>query len=125
MPEVASDGTDHDADTDQLPQSRRPVSVSCEARGLIRLRDRPVRDRGDEPRAVALVVAQAIDVDPVGGDVVLFTLNETVSPWSTLMSVAKPCSAGSPAPVMSHSLEGLPGRQFSASIVLAGLGQLA
>ena len=48
------------------------------------------------------------------------TLNDTVPPRFTLMSVAKPWMLGSPAPVMSHSLAGLPGWQFSATIGLAG-----
>ncbi len=48
------------------------------------------------------------------------TLNPTVSPRLTLMSVAKPWMLESPAPVMSHSLAGLPGRQFSATIAFAG-----
>src|SRR4051794_31312947 len=38
------------------------------------------------------------------------------------MSVANPCMEGSPAPVMSHSVSGLPGLQFSASIAFAGPG---
>ena len=46
-----------------------------------------------------------------------------VWPWSTLMSVAKPWMLGSPAPVTSHSEAGFPGRQFSATISLAGGSQ--
>ena len=55
----------------------------------------------------------------------MLTLNETVSPRFTLMSVAKPWRLASPAPLMSHSPGGLPGRQFSASMALAGLPQSA
>src|SRR4051812_20944049 len=40
-------------------------------------------------------------------------LKETVCPWSTLISVAKPWTLLSPAPAMSHSEEGLPGCWFS------------
>src|SRR6267143_1187576 len=36
------------------------------------------------------------------------------------MSVAKPWMLASPAPMMSHSVEGFPGRQFSATIAFAG-----
>ena len=52
-------------------------------------------------------------------------LNEIVPPRLTLMSVAKPWMFASPAPLMSHSLEGLPALQFSASIALDGLTQSA
>ena len=48
-------------------------------------------------------------------------LNSTVSPVSTLMSVAKPWIDASPAPLTSHSEAGLPGRQFSATISLSGV----
>ena len=46
----------------------------------------------------------------------MLTLNETVWPRFTLMSVAKPWRFASPAPLTSHSLGGLPVRQFSASM---------
>ena len=46
------------------------------------------------------------------------TLKPTVCPWSTLMSVAKPWIVEDPAPVMPHSLSGLPGRVFSHAIGL-------
>ena len=46
-------------------------------------------------------------------DAEVSTLNPTVSPWSTLISVAKPWMELLPAPVMSHSLSGLPGLVFS------------
>jgi hypothetical protein len=42
-------------------------------------------------------------------------------PRLTLISVANPWMVVSPAPLISHSLEGLPGRQFSATIGLAGV----
>src|SRR3954468_3938743 len=45
-------------------------------------------------------------------------LNETTLPRLTLMSVANPCSVGSPAPWTSHSLWGLPARLFSTTIGL-------
>ena len=48
-------------------------------------------------------------------------LNDTVSPWSTLISVANPWIDGSPTPVMSHSEAGLPGKQFSATIAFGAL----
>ena len=41
------------------------------------------------------------------------TLNETVWPWSTLMSVANPWIALLPAPLTSHSEAGFPGLVFS------------
>src|SRR5215213_6503000 len=47
---------------------------------------------------------------------VVLTLNETVWPLLTLMSVAKPWMLGSPAPPTSHSLAGLPGLEFSHTI---------
>ena len=43
-------------------------------------------------------------------------LKWTVSPWSTLMSVANPWMLGSPPPLTSHSLCGLPGFEFSQTI---------
>src|ERR1700752_1557183 len=46
-------------------------------------------------------------------DASVSTLKPTVWPWSTLMSVAKPWMLADPAPVMPHSLSGLPGRVFS------------
>ena len=51
----------------------------------------------------------------------MLTLNETVVPRFTLMSVAKPWMLGSPLPEMSHSLAGLPARQFSATIGFGGV----
>ena len=50
----------------------------------------------------------------------MLTLKKAVSPRLTLIWVAKPWMLGSPAPLMSHSLAGLPVRQFSATI---GLGE--
>ena len=50
----------------------------------------------------------------------VFTLKCTVSPRLTLICVAKPWIDGSPAPLTSHWLGGLPGRQFSATI---GIGR--
>src|SRR5882672_3629287 len=47
-------------------------------------------------------------------------LNEIVWPRSTLMSVANPWMLGSPQLLMSHSVAGLPGLQFSAMILFAG-----
>ena len=58
-------------------------------------------------------------------EAVVSTLNETVPPRLTLMSVAKPWRLASPEPLTSHSLAGLPGLQFSASMALTGLPQLA
>src|SRR5229473_5145425 len=40
-------------------------------------------------------------------------LKLTVWPWSTLMSVAKPCSVVSPAPPALHVVDGVPGFEFS------------
>ena len=51
----------------------------------------------------------------------MLTLKEAVSPRFALICVAKPWIVESPAPLMSHSLDELPGRQFSATI---GLGEL-
>src|SRR5258708_440886 len=53
-------------------------------------------------------------------------LNNIVWPTLTLISVANPWIVGSPElpGEMSHWLEGLPGRQFSASIGFAGALQL-
>jgi hypothetical protein len=50
----------------------------------------------------------------------VFTLKEIVLPRFTLMSVAKPWIVASPAPLMSHSEDGLPARQFSATIAFGG-----
>src|SRR5262245_7026088 len=52
----------------------------------------------------------------------VLTLNRTVLPRFTLMSVAKPWIVGSPLSRvgMSHSVFGDPGRQFSRSMSLAG-----
>src|SRR5438046_1137526 len=44
------------------------------------------------------------------------TLKWTVWPLFTLMSVANPWMLGSPAPLTSHSLAGLPGLEFSHAI---------
>jgi hypothetical protein len=55
----------------------------------------------------------------------VLTLKDTVAPWFTLMDVAKPWIVESPAPLISHWLCGVPGRQFSASMVFLGLEQLA
>ena len=49
---------------------------------------------------------------------VVSTLKETVPPWSVLMSVVKPWSVGSPAPLTCHSEDGLPGLLFSAATSL-------
>src|SRR5438552_4128033 len=43
-----------------------------------------------------------------------------VSPWLTLMSLENPWMLGSPAPLISHSVAGFPGLQFSATMLLAG-----
>src|SRR6185436_13216914 len=45
-------------------------------------------------------------------------LKRTVPPRLTLMSVAKPWIDGSPAPLMSHSLAGFPGFEFSQAMAL-------
>src|SRR4029450_12989772 len=45
------------------------------------------------------------------------------SPMLTLMSVANPWMRGSPEPLMSHSVDGFPGLQFSATTLLAGFVQ--
>src|SRR5262245_15556889 len=50
----------------------------------------------------------------------VLSLKKTVLPRLTLMSVANPWMLESPAPLTSHCEEGLPGRQFSASMALAG-----
>src|SRR5437870_3243842 len=52
-------------------------------------------------------------------EAVVSTLKWTVSPLLTLISVAKPCRLGSPAPLMSHSVAGLPGCWFSQTIGFA------
>src|SRR3954467_8229786 len=46
-----------------------------------------------------------------------------VLPLLTLMSVAKPWMVESPLPLTSHSVLGLPGRQFSATMAFAGASQ--
>ena len=51
-------------------------------------------------------------------DALVSTLKPTVCPWSTLMSVAKPWIEDDPAPLMPHSLSGLPGRVFSHATAL-------
>src|SRR5919197_5356378 len=48
-----------------------------------------------------------------------------VCPTLTLMLSAKPWMLESPAPLTSHVLCGVPGRQFSASIALPEAEQLA
>src|SRR5687768_10796457 len=53
------------------------------------------------------------------GETVLI-LNDTVSPTLLLNSVANPWISGSPDPFTSHSVDGLPGSQFSATILFAG-----
>src|SRR4051812_27504747 len=53
------------------------------------------------------------------GECVLI-LKCTVSPTFTLISVANPWMSGSPELWMSHSVDGFPGLQFSATILLAG-----
>src|SRR6185436_17343976 len=50
----------------------------------------------------------------------LSILNEIVSPTLALMSVANPWIFTSPEPLTSHSVDGFPGRQFSATIRFAG-----
>src|SRR5215468_6277990 len=55
----------------------------------------------------------------------VLSLKKTVPLRLTLMSVAKPWMLASPAPLTSHCEEGLPGRQFSASMALAGEAQEA
>jgi len=50
---------------------------------------------------------------------VVSILKSMLCPRLTLMSVANPWMLGSPAPSTSHSLAGLPGRQFSATTGLA------
>ncbi len=57
-------------------------------------------------------------------DALVSTLNDTVPPRLTLMSVAKPWMLASPMPETSHSLAGLPARQFSATTALAGAPQV-
>src|SRR4029079_5366371 len=52
------------------------------------------------------------------------TLNVTVEPRSTLMSVAKPWMDESPAPLTSHSLAAFPARQFSATTAFGGAAQM-
>jgi hypothetical protein len=47
------------------------------------------------------------------------------SPMLTLMSVANPWMRGSPDPLMSHSVDGFPGLQFSATTLLAGFAHAA
>ena len=98
----------------------QPNAVIGQAlRLLLRQRHRRL-DRGDEPRAHAAVVAEAIDVDAIGAASRCSILNEIVSPRLTLMSVAKPWIVRSPDPLMSHSVDGFPGLQFSATTRFAG-----
>src|SRR5262249_29984046 len=52
-------------------------------------------------------------------------LNLIVPPWLTLMLVANPWMLGSPAPLMSHWLEGLPGSAFSATISFGTIEMLS
>src|SRR5688500_8682231 len=46
-------------------------------------------------------------------DALVSILKPTVWPWSTLICVAKPWMLVDPAPLMPHSLSGLPGSVFS------------
>src|SRR5712692_10626283 len=50
---------------------------------------------------------------------VVLILKWTVWPWLTLISVAKPWMLRSPASLMSHSVEGLPGFEFSQAMAFA------
>jgi hypothetical protein len=50
------------------------------------------------------------------------TLNLTVSPRFTLISVANPWMLASPDPTMSHSPDGFPGFEFSHAMALAAAG---
>ena len=50
---------------------------------------------------------------------VVLTLKRTTPPLFTLMSVANPWIVPSPAPMMSHSLAGLPASRFSHRMGLA------
>ena len=69
MPETASDGTAHEAETAQLPQSTSPV-VGIDEAGRLDLRQRRRRlDRGDQARTEPAVVAHAVDVEAVVGGV--------------------------------------------------------
>src|SRR5205814_6639975 len=54
---------------------------------------------------------------------VVFTLKKTVVPLLTLISDPKPWIDASPAPLMSHSLDGFPVRQFSATVAFGGDAQ--
>ena len=58
-------------------------------------------------------------------EAVVLTLNCTVVPRLTLKSVGNPWMLASPDPLTSHSVGSLPGRQFSASMALAGDWQSA
>src|SRR4051794_4694791 len=51
---------------------------------------------------------------------VVETLKWTVSPALTLICVAHPWIVASPAPLTSHVVRGVPGRQFSAMTGFAG-----
>src|SRR5438034_3741683 len=53
----------------------------------------------------------------------VLTLNVMVPPWFTLMSVANPWMVGSPAPLTSHSLGGLPASAFSHTTALDNGGE--
>jgi hypothetical protein len=55
---------------------------------------------------------------PIAVAFVVSILNPTVSPGVTLISVANPWIAGSPAPATSHWLAGVPGSPFSQTIGL-------
>ena len=119
-PDTAVDGTAHEADTDQLPQSMSPVGAvsflgrragtagasptgPCSRRPCGRHcpgSTRPAGCRCDTPSPECLI------------------LKDSVCPAFTLIDVAKPWSVESPAPLTCQSLAGSPVCWFSQAIGL-------
>src|SRR5262249_30841727 len=118
-PDTAVDGTAHEADTAQLPQSMRPVDAvsflhvgwDC---GSVAVGCMPL----------TTLVAPMPWYQPTRNmsmwylvDGVLI-LNDTVCPGVTLICVAKPWIVESPAPLTCQSAAGSPGLVFSHAITL-------
>ena len=123
MPDTASPGTVHDAETAQLLHSTSPVSESVAAGGL-RPRRRLGAERCDPACAVAAVVTHPEDVDPVGRRARvdlevnrLALVDADVCREALDSAVAR--AARSPRPA-----GGLPGLQFSATISFGGEEQV-
>ena len=94
MPETASAGTAHDADSAQLPQSIRPVAASRQAGGLVLREASPTAGRSRPCGRRRRRSSPSGRCRADSRSAVVSTLKRTVSPWLTLMSVAKPWMLG-------------------------------